>query len=87
VHIFIDESGTFAPASQAGAWCVVAAYVVGSRDRVAAEEALNALKTRVGRSPTDEIKRRDVSEEAYFRFLEDLGTQGGFLVSVATDAA
>jgi hypothetical protein len=86
VHIFIDESGTFAPANQPGAWCVVAAYVVGSRDRVVAEEALNALKASVGRSPTDEIKRRDVSEEEYFRFLEDLSTRGGFLVSVATDA-
>jgi len=87
MHIFIDESGTFAPASEPGAWCVVAAYVVGSRDRVAAEEALNTLKARTGHSPTDEIKRRDVSEEEYFRFLEDLSTRGGFLVSVATDAA
>lgn len=87
MHIFIDESGTFAPANEPGAWCVVAAYVVGSRDHVAAEEALNALKTRAGCSPTDEIKRRDVSEEEYFRFLEDLSTKGGFLVSVATDAS
>lgn len=86
MHIFIDESGTFAPASEPGAWCVVAAYVVGSRDRVAAEDALNALKARAGRRPTDEIKRHDVSEEEYFRFLEDLSTKGGFLVSVATDA-
>lgn len=86
MHIFIDESGTFAPASQPGAWCVVAAYVVGSRDRVAVEDALGALKAAVGRSPTDEIKRRDVSEEEYFRFLEDLSIRGGFLVSVATDA-
>jgi hypothetical protein len=86
VHIFIDESGTFATASQPGAWCVVAAYVVGSRDRVAVEDALSALKVTVGRSPTDEIKRRDVSEVKYFRFLDDLSTRGGFLVSVATDA-
>lgn len=86
MHIFIDESGTFAPASLPEAWCVVAAYVVGSRDRVAAEEALNALKATAGRSPTDEIKRRDVEEEEYFRFLEDLSAPGGFLVSVATDA-
>ncbi|MFC5741550.1 DUF3800 domain-containing protein [Dyella tabacisoli] len=86
MHIFIDESGTFAPASQSGAWCVVAAYVVGSRDRVGAEHALNALKVSVGRNPTDEIKRHDVSEREYFRFLEDLCAQGGFLVSVATDA-
>jgi hypothetical protein len=86
VHIFIDESGTFARAPQPGAWCVVAAYVVGSRERVAAEEALNALKARAGRSPIDEIKRSDVSEEDYLRFLEDLSYQGGFLVSVASDA-
>ncbi|MBB6185685.1 DUF3800 domain-containing protein [Rhodanobacter sp. MP7CTX1] len=86
MHIFIDESGTFAPASQPGAWCVVAAYVVGSRDRVEAEEVLNALKAKVGRTATEEIKRRDVSEEQYFQFLEDLETRGGFLVSVATDA-
>ncbi|WP_250623001.1 DUF3800 domain-containing protein [Pinirhizobacter soli] len=86
MYIFIDESGTFAPTSQPGAWCVVAAYVVGSRDRVAAEDALNALKARAGRSALDEIKRRDVTEENYFRFLEDLSSQGGFLVSVATDA-
>lgn len=86
MHIFIDESGTFASANRLGAWCVVAAYVVGSRDRVAAEEALNALKARADRSPTDEIKRRDVSEEEYFRFVEDLSTKGGFLVSVAIDA-
>ncbi|HUB91763.1 MAG TPA: hypothetical protein VMA74_18735, partial [Dyella sp.] len=86
MHIFIDESGTFALASQPGAWCVVAAYVVGSRDRVAAEEALNDLKARAGLSPTNEIKRRDVSEEEYFRFLENLSALGGFLVSVATDA-
>jgi hypothetical protein len=87
MHIFIDESGTFAPALEPGAWCVVAAYVVGSRDRVAAEEALNALKTRTGRSSTDEIKRRDLSEKEYFRFLEDLSNKGGFLASVATDAS
>lgn len=87
MHIFIDESGTFAATSQPGAWSAVAAYVVGSRDRVAAENTLDALKASVGRSPTDEIKRRDVSEEAYLRFLEDLSRQGGFLVSVATDAS
>ena len=86
MYIFIDESGTFAPTNQPGAWCVVAAYIVGSRDRVAAEDALNALKARAGRNPLDEIKRRDVTEEDYFRFLEDLSNQGGFLVSVATDA-
>lgn len=34
----------------------------------------------------EEIKRRDVSDAEYFRFLEDLSTRGGFLVSVATDA-
>lgn len=65
---------------------MVAAYVVGSRDRVAAEDALLALKERCGRNPTDEIKRRDLSEAEYFRFLEDLSARGGFVVSVATDA-
>lgn len=86
MYIFIDESGTFAPTSQPGAWCVVAAYVVGSRDRVAVEDALSALKARAGRSPLGELKRHDVTEEDYFQFLEDLSFQDGFLVSVATDA-
>lgn len=86
MHIFIDESGTFTLASEPGAWCVVAAYVIGSRNRVAAEGALYALKARACRRSTDEIKRRDVSEADYIQFLEDLSAKDGFLVSVATDA-
>ncbi|HEY2346388.1 MAG TPA: hypothetical protein VGH80_10955 [Xanthomonadaceae bacterium] len=84
--IFADESGTFAQARDPGSWCVVCGYAVAEHQRAPSLEALRRYKLRAGRASGEEVKRAEVAEAVYFRFLEDLAEIGGIAVPVATDA-
>lgn len=87
MHIFVDESGTFARSKDKDSWCVVAAYVIPEVRYVAAKEVLRRFKLQNRVKHDVEIKRRDVEEFRYFELLDDLAKIGGIAVAVATDAS
>jgi len=73
MFIFVDESGSFAQAQNAGSWCVVAAYVVPEVDRRKVERVLGSLKRRLACAYSDEVKLKHVAEPELKRFLRELG--------------
>jgi hypothetical protein len=87
MHIFLDESGTFAATKDRGSFCVVAAYVIPESAFDAMAQYLRMFKVEAGRSPSAEVKRNVASEHTYFRLLERLARLKGFAVAVATDAS
>lgn len=87
MKIFLDESGTFSAADTAGAFCVVAAYVMPECAWVDVQAVLNQFKAEAGFLRNTEVKRKNASEAVYFRFLQRLGRLPGIVVAVATDAA
>lgn len=87
MHIFLDESGTFASSQQRGSWCVVAAYVVPEATLAAAEETVLWFRHDAGNPLGGELKRSDAPEWAYFRFLERLTLLNGIAFAVATDTS
>lgn len=87
MHIFVDESGTFAKSKNLGSWCVVAAYVIPEVRYAAAKEVLRHFKLRCGVRHDAEIKRKDVEESRYFELLDALKMVDGIGVAVATDAS
>lgn len=87
MHIFVDESGTFAKSKSQGSWCVVAAYVVPEVRYTAAKEVLRRFKLRCGVRHDVEIKRKDVDESRYFELLAALEEVDGIGVAVATDSS
>lgn len=87
MHIFVDESGTFAKSKNIGSWCVVAAYVIPEVRYAAAKEVLHGFKLRCGVRHDAEIKRKDVEESHYFELLDALKMIDGIGVAVATDAS
>jgi hypothetical protein len=86
VIIAIDESGTFVSAPKKNSWCIVSAYVFSERVQSRSFAALKELKKSSGVSAHQEIKLKNVSEENYFKFVEDLSKLGGVLFAVATDS-
>jgi hypothetical protein len=72
LFIYIDESGSFAHASSANSWNVIAAYVAPEGARRHAESALRHLKRAAERAHDDEVKLRDISEDQLVAFLSDL---------------
>jgi hypothetical protein len=86
MHIYVDESGSFAVAALPGSWCVVCGFAIAEHQRTPCFEALRRYKLRARRSFSEEVKRGEVDEAAYFRFLEDMADIGGIAVPVATDA-
>ncbi|WP_285402294.1 hypothetical protein [Luteibacter sp. ME-Dv--P-043b] len=75
--IFLDESGTFGQAPDANAFCVVAGYVIPQCLLGQMEECLRRFKAGTGRDEGAKVKRRDVREEHYLRFLAELSDVGG----------
>jgi hypothetical protein len=69
VFIYIDESGSFVPSPTANSWNVVAAYVVPEATRKRTEQLLRELKIALGRSHTDEVKLKDLTEAQLKAFL------------------
>lgn len=86
MRIFLDESGTFGAAPDSGAFCVVAAYVVPERAEHRVHDVLSRFKKEAGYEQDVEVKRRNATEETYFRFLKRLGCLEGIVVALATDA-
>jgi hypothetical protein len=85
--IFLDESGTFGQAPDANSFCVVAGYVIPERLHGQMEDSLRRFKAATGHGEGAEVKRRDVKEEDYFRFLAELSDVGGVAFALATDAS
>jgi hypothetical protein len=72
LQIFVDESGSFAPAANENSWNVVAALVMPEASRRKSEEHLRLLKLSLGHSHSDEIKLKDLSEIQLKAFLKGL---------------
>lgn len=86
MHIYIDESGVFKPASHGDAWCVVAAFVVIEKDESLLKQLVTQLKLENGKSYKDEIKLKDISEDRYISFLSALAkSTNGTLYCTATN--
>lgn len=86
MHIYCDESGSFATANTQGSWCVIASYVLAEQQRALARRVLLQHKLRAGATYRDEVKRSATTEAKYFIFLEELATVEGMAVAIATDS-
>jgi len=88
MHIFVDEAGTFAASSKEGSFSLVTGYVIPERHMRLATNVLRTFKMTNGFRHDAEVKRKNVSEQAYFRLLEELGQQvDAVAFAVASDAA
>lgn len=85
MFIYVDESGSFVPATRNDSWCVVAGYVVPEVARKRVEQSLALLKRRLGRSIQNEVKLKDLSEANLRRFLGELGKLEATLFISAID--
>lgn len=86
MYIFLDESGSFASASNENAWNVIVAYMMPERDWSRMQRAVTALQMAAGAGQRGEIKLREIKEGDYFNFLAHLSQLHGILFAVATDA-
>lgn len=87
MYIYCDESGSFAISEKPGSWCVIVSYVLSESQRTQAKEILRRFKLRSGARYNDEVKRKNVTETDYLRFIEELVLVGGMTVAVATDSS
>lgn len=87
MHIFVDESGTFAKTPEVGSFCVVGAVAVPESSMRKLVLALERFKIRHGFSRSDEVKLRDLKESAYRQWLEELSTIDVIALAVATDSS
>ena len=85
MHIYIDESGTFVPATNQDSWCVVAALVVPETGIRRLRELLTSAKLACGKKYNEEVKLRDMTEEQYFALLRNLNQIDCTLYAIATD--
>ncbi|NIJ78168.1 hypothetical protein FHT08_003288 [Xanthomonas campestris] len=85
MFIYVDESGSFVPATRSDSWCVVAGYVVPEVARRRVECSLSLLKRRIGCGYQDELKLRHLSESQLKRFLGELGDLDAALFISAID--
>lgn len=72
MFIYIDESGSFVLSPVAASWNVVAAYAVPEADRRRVERVLRKLKLVCGRSHSDEVKLKGLTEQQLKGFLHRL---------------
>lgn len=86
MYVFIDESGSFAPAPHRDSWNAIVAYMVPECGRMRLWQALTELRTAAGVRQPREIKLRDVDERDYLDFLVRVNESHGILLAVATDA-
>jgi len=87
MHIFLDESGSFACSTKRDSFCLVVAYIVPEATLPAVEDAILWFRHDAGNPLGGELKRRDAPEWAYLRFLERLNALNGIAVAVATDSS
>lgn len=86
MNIYIDESGSFVDASNAGSWNAVAALAVGEKSEEEIEYHLNQLKRSNEFEPSREIKLKDLTESSYLKFIETLAGLNIIVFSTATDS-
>lgn len=86
LKIFIDESGSFAPAEHPDSWNLTSALVLPAPDKRKCVKALRDLKKENEFKHNYEVKLKDVSEDSYLSFLHKLGSTDCTLYAVATDA-
>ena len=86
MNIYIDESGSFVNASNAGSWNAVAALAVSEKSEAEVEYHLNQLKISNGFDPSGEIKLKNLTESSYLQFIENLAGLNIVVFSTATDA-
>jgi hypothetical protein len=86
MNVFIDESGSFASASNEGAFNAIAALALPEISRRGLIGTLGELKSTLGRPAKSEIKINEISENIYIAFLKKLSKLNGALFSVVTDA-
>ena len=86
MNIYIDESGSFVNASNAGSWNAVAALAVGEKSEEEIEYHLNQLKISNGFDSSREIKLKDLTESSYLKFIENLAGLNILVFSTATDS-
>lgn len=85
---YIDEAGTFvSKGASKNSWCTVACYSHPEFEKRKLAELLKRLKLREGFTYDSEIKLKNISENSYIRFLEDLSQLNGALFCVATDSS
>jgi len=85
MFIYVDESGTFVPATRSNSWCVVAGYAVPEVARRHVERSLSLLKLRIGCGYHDELKLKHLSESQLKCFLSELGNLEATLFISAID--
>lgn len=86
MNIYIDESGSFVSAKHDGAWNAVAALAAPEAARKGIEIAVNRVRKFGPAIGLREVKLRDIDEQSYFTFLQQLGRLPVALFCVATDA-
>lgn len=72
MHIYIDESGVFRPATNSHAWCVVTALVVPEPVVRKLAPLLLPYKLACGKRYDEEVKLRDLREDQILSFLGKL---------------
>jgi hypothetical protein len=87
MHIFIDESGSFAQTDIPNSFSAEVAYIIPENNLAIALAALRRYKRRAGRMPFEEVKAGLATEENYFHFLADLRGAGGFVTGVVSDGS
>ncbi len=87
MNIYIDESGSYVCAPHKDAWNVVVAYVSPEIDNRRLKRLIKQLKRKCGVEYKNELKLRDLSEDRYIWFLENLIKLNGVLFCTATDTS
>lgn len=88
MHIFIDESGTFAAAGSSGSFCLVLAYVIPESQLTKATDILRRWKVANGFRHNQEPKPRNtITEDAYFQLIRMLTDLDCLAFAVATDSS
>lgn len=86
INIFIDESGSFAPASFTEAWNVTTALVIPKPDMRRCDTILRQIKVRAGATANDEVKLGQIKNSHYIDLLHQLAKTKCTLFCVATDS-
>ena len=85
MQIYIDESEVFKVATDADAWCVVAALVLPKPSLRQFQPLLLPYKLACGKRCDQEIKLRELSEGQIFSILEKLAEIDCSVYCVATE--
>jgi hypothetical protein len=85
---YIDEAGTFvSKGASENSWCTVACYSHPEFEKRKLSELLRQLKLTEGFAQDSEVKLKNISENGYIKFLEELAQLNGTLFCVATDSS